>query len=92
MYWDNAGIMVSERERLAMSKVVRYKNTGQFVCYLQAGGNTRVHEEVLTLRKRKKSVSGLARKEVRVFLKSALRKNSVFSFEDQYGLLWLRTD
>ena len=87
MYWDNAEYYGIGAGASGYVDGVRYKNHGPIRHYLQAveAGNTRVQEEVLTLKEKMEEEMFLGlRKKSGVSKKRFEEKFGVF-FEDQYG-------
>ena len=87
MYWDNAEYYGIGAGASGYVDGVRYKNHGPIRHYLQAveAGNSRVQEEVLTLKEKMEEEMFLGlRKKSGVSKKRFEEKFGVF-FEDQYG-------
>ena len=87
MYWDNAEYYGIGAGASGYVDGVRYKNHGPIRHYLQAveAGNSRVQEEVLTLKEKMEEEMFLGlRKKSGVSRKRFEEKFGVF-FEDQYG-------
>ena len=87
MYWDNAEYYGIGAGASGYVDGVRYKNHGPIRHYLQAveAGNTRVQEEVLTLKEKMEEEMFLGLRKKSGVSKKRFEEKFGLSFEDQYG-------
>ena len=87
MYWDNAEYFGIGAGASGYVDGVRYKNHGPIRHYLQAveAGNTRVQEEVLTLKEKMEEEMFLGLRKKSGVSKKRFEEKFGLSFEDQYG-------
>ena len=87
MYWDNAEYYGIGAGASGYVNGVRYKNHGPIRHYLQAveAGNTRVQEEVLTLKEKMEEEMFLGLRKKSGVSKKRFEEKFGISFEDQYG-------
>ena len=87
MYWDNAEYYGIGAGASGYVNGVRYKNHGPIRHYLQAveAGNTRVQEEVLTLKEKMEEEMFLGLRKKSGVSKKRFEEKFGLSFEDQYG-------
>lgn len=87
MYWDNAEYYGIGAGASGYVDGVRYKNHGPIRHYLQAveAGNTRVQEEVLTLKEKMEEEMFLGLRKKSGVSKKRFEEKFGISFEDQYG-------
>ena len=87
MYWDNAEYYGIGAGASGYVNGVRYKNHGPIRHYLQAveAGNTRVHEEVLTLKEQMEEEMFLGLRKKSGVSKKRFEEKFGISFEEQYG-------
>ena len=87
MYWDNAEYYGIGAGASGYVDGVRYKNHGPIRHYLQAveAGNTRVQEEVLTLKEKMEEEMFLGLRKKSGVSKKRFEEKFGVSFEDQYG-------
>ena len=87
MYWDNAEYYGIGAGASGYVNGVRYKNHGPIRHYLQAveAGNTRVQEEVLTLKEQMEEEMFLGLRKKSGVSKKRFEEKFGLSFEDQYG-------
>ena len=89
MYWDNAEYYGIGAGASGYVDGVRYKNHGPIRHYLQAveAGNTRVHEEVLTLKEKMEEEMFLGLRKKSGVSKKRFEEKFGVSFEEQYGAI-----
>lgn len=89
MYWDNAEYYGIGAGASGYVNGVRYKNHGPIRHYLQAveAGNTRVHEEVLTLKEKMEEEMFLGLRKKSGVSKKRFEEKFGVSFEEQYGAI-----
>ena len=87
MYWDNAEYYGIGAGASGYVNGVRYKNHGPIRHYLQAveAGNTRVQEEVLTLKEKMEEEMFLGLRKKSGVSKKRFEEKFGISFEEQYG-------
>ncbi|VDY71815.1 coproporphyrinogen III oxidase [Streptococcus sanguinis] len=87
MYWDNAEYYGIGAGASGYVDGVRYKNHGPIRHYLQAveAGNTRVQEEVLTLKEKMEEEMFLGLRKKSGVSKKCFEEKFGISFEGQYG-------
>ena len=87
MYWDNAEYYGIGAGASGYVDGVRYKNHGPIRHYLQAveAGNTRVQEEVLTLKEQMEEEMFLGLRKKSGVSKKRFEEKFGISFEEQYG-------
>ena len=87
MYWDNAEYYGIGAGASGYVDGVRYKNHGPIRHYLQAveAGNTRVQEEVLTLKEKMEEEMFLGLRKKSGVSKKRFEEKFGISFEEQYG-------
>ncbi|WP_314579203.1 radical SAM family heme chaperone HemW [uncultured Streptococcus sp.] len=87
MYWDNAEYYGIGAGASGYVDGVRYKNHGPIRHYMQAveAGNTRVQEEVLTLKEKMEEEMFLGLRKKSGVSKKRFEEKFGLSFEDQYG-------
>jgi len=87
MYWDNAEYYGIGAGASGYVDGIRYKNHGPIRHYLQAveAGNTRVQEEVLTLKEKMEEEMFLGLRKKSGVSKKRFEEKFGLSFEDQYG-------
>ena len=87
MYWDNAEYYGIGAGASGYVNGVRYKNHGPIRHYLQAveAGNTRVQEEVLTLKEKMEEEMFLGLRKKSGVSKKRFEEKFGLSFEGQYG-------
>ena len=87
MYWDNAEYYGIGAGASGYVDGVRYKNHGPIRHYMQAveAGNTRVQEEVLTLKEKMEEEMFLGLRKKSGVSKKRFEEKFGISFEEQYG-------
>ena len=87
MYWDNAEYYGIGAGASGYVNGVRYKNHGPIRHYMQAveAGNTRVQEEVLTLKEKMEEEMFLGLRKKSGVSKKRFEEKFGLSFEDHYG-------